>query len=131
MQRPSTLSVLLCDQMLFERDTNKAILVGVFNRIHFSDFPSPFRPFDVHAAVTDGQGRVTLDLVITQLTTEEQIAALSLELNFSDPLFILNVRFRFRMVSFPAPGIYLVELLADGTAVGHTRLEVLELETPS
>jgi hypothetical protein len=128
MSQPTTLGLLVCDQFLSDRDTHKPILVGVFSRMRFSEFPSTTRPFDVHAAITNGHGRVALDIVITRLATEEQIAALSLEYGFSDPLVIINFRCRFRMVSFPAPGVYLIEVLADGNAIGHTRLEVLEME---
>jgi hypothetical protein len=130
MSGPSTLGVLVCDQMRYDRDTNKPILVGVFSRMRCSEFPSPIRPFDVHVAITNGRGRVVLDVVITRLSTEDQIAAVSVEYGFTDPLAIIHFRSRFRMVSFPAPGVYLVEVFADGNVIGHTRLEVLEMETP-
>jgi hypothetical protein len=124
MQRPAALGLMLCDQVIVERETGKPTLVGVFTALACSQFPSTPRPFDVFAALTDGQGHVALDLVVSEIETEEQLSAQSLEQDFPDPLQVVNVRFRFRALSFPAAGNYLFELLAEGESICHRRLVV-------
>jgi hypothetical protein len=99
-----------------------SLLVGLFNSIRCSGFLSAPRTFDVYALLTDGQGRMDLDVTVTDLSTDEQDDARSMEGFFSDALFRLHVRFRFATLSFPAPGHYLFELLADGQPTCHCRL---------
>jgi hypothetical protein len=73
---------MLCDQLVIDRDSGKPTVVGVFTSLVSSQFPSTPRPFDVFAMLTDGQGRVTLDLVVSRLDADERIGANSIEQNF-------------------------------------------------
>jgi hypothetical protein len=124
MQRPSALGLMLCDHVVFEHGTLKPTLVGIFTTLASEPFPSVPRPIDVFAALTDGLGRMVLDLVVTRLEDDQQISAQSVEQEFRDPLQVVNVCFRFRSLSFPAPGQYLFQLLAEGEPVCHRRLRV-------
>jgi hypothetical protein len=124
MQRPIARSLFLCDQVIVDRDSGKPTLVGLFESIRCSAFPSLPRSFDVYAVLTDGQGRMSIDVVISHLATEEQIAVQSGELFFPDPLFRQQVRFRFKTVSFTEAGSYVVALLAEGEVVTDCRFEV-------
>lgn len=124
MQRPSALGLMLCDQVIFDRDNGKPTVFGIFTSVVCGQFPSTPQPFDVDAAITDGQGHVTLDLVVSRLDTAEAVAAYSMEQDIPDPLHVVNVRFRFRAMSFPESGQYLFELLADGEAICRRRLHV-------
>jgi hypothetical protein len=128
MQRPSALGLFLCDQVIFDRDNGKPTLVGIFDAIRCNQFPSPIKPMDAYAVITDGQGTVTLDLVVSSIESGEAITALSMEQDLSDPLAICHVRFRIRAPSFAAPGQYLFELLADGEPICHRRLHVRSSE---
>jgi hypothetical protein len=114
MQRPSDLGLMLCDHVLFEHRTLKPTLVGIFTTLASEAFPSVPRPIDVFAALTDGQGRMVLDLVVTRLDMDQQISAQSIEQEFLDPLQVVNVCFRFRSLAFPEAGHYLFQLLAEG-----------------
>jgi hypothetical protein len=130
MQRPSALGLMLCDQVIIERDTNKPTLVGVFKGLGCSQFPSTPRPMEVFAILTDGQGLINLDIVVIRLETDERTAARRIVQEFPTPLDEVDVRFRLRTLSFPAPGTYLFELQADGEAICHRRLRVYHLEEP-
>jgi hypothetical protein len=131
MQRPSALGLFLCDQVIFDRDTNRPTPVGIFSTLRCDRFPSAAHSFDVFAALTDGQGQVTLEITVTRLDTDQEASVIRREFDFPDPLAVLNLRFRVRTLSFPVPGVYLFELLADGEVICHRRLTVLpEGEAP-
>jgi hypothetical protein len=131
MQRPSALGLLLRDQVIIDRDSGKPTIVGVFTGMVCSQFPSTPRSFDVFAALTDGQGRITLDLVVSRMASEEPIGVISMEQHFPDPLEVVFVRFRFRALSFSAAGQYLFELYADGELICHNRLRARPSEEES
>jgi hypothetical protein len=128
IQRPGVLGIMLCDQVLFEQGTQKPTLVGVFTGIAATSFPSVPQRFDLFAALTDGLGQGAVDLAITRLETDEEIAAQSMELTFPDPLHVINLRFRFRELSFPAPGSYVFALLVNGDEIAQRRVQVYQVE---
>jgi hypothetical protein len=115
---------MLCDQVIVDRESSKPSLIGLFTGMVCSQFPSVPRPLDVFAALTDGQGHIALDLVVSRLADDQQIMVQSLEQDFRNPLEVVYVRFRLRGLSFPASGIYLFELLAEQEAICHCRIRV-------
>ena len=128
VQPPAPIGIMLCDQVIFERGTQKPSLIGVFTGVAASQFPSVPQRFDVFVALTNGIGDGVIDLVVIRLETEEQIAAQSMECSFRDPLHVTNVRFRFRQISLPAAGEYLVALLVDGNQKAQRRVRVYQVE---
>jgi len=131
MQRPSALGLTLCDQIIIDRETLKPSLIGVFTAFSSNHFPTSPRHIEVFAALTDGQGRVVLDLVVTNLNTEEQIAGRSMEQEFPDPLRTIHARFRLLALSFPEPGTYLFELRLEDEVICYRRLSVHQRENPT
>ena len=55
-QRPSALSLMLCDQVVFEQGTQKPYLLGVFTGVAADTFPTAPQRLDLFAALTDSQG---------------------------------------------------------------------------
>jgi hypothetical protein len=102
-QRPSAVSLMLCDQAVFEQGTQKPYLLGVFTGIAVERFPTPPQRLDAFAALTDGQGDVTMTLSVVHLDTNHESYTETRGLHFPDPLGIMNVRFRIRRLIFDAP----------------------------
>lgn len=124
IQPPKALGLFLCDQVFFDRDTQKPCLIGCFAGMAVSEFPSGPQRFDVFAALTDGLGAVTIDLTVTHLDTEEQVYTRRTVVAFSDPLRVLNLRCRVGDCSFPKSGSYMVTLSVADTEIAHCRLQV-------
>ncbi len=131
IQRPAALGLLLCDQLIIEQRTQKPSAIGIFTGITTDRFPSSPQRLDVFAALTDGLGDGTIDLLVTQLEGDQQIFAQSMEMTFPDPLKVVNVRFRFRQLSFPSPGVYVFALVVDGEEIAQRRIHVYQGEEPS
>jgi hypothetical protein len=124
IQRPRGLGLTLCDQVVFEQGTQKPTLVGVFTGIAVDGFPSDAQRFDAFAALTDGLGDSTIDLIAIHLDTDRQVYAQSAEFRFVDPLTVVNLRFRVRQCSFPSAGAYVFALVVDGEEVAQRRIQV-------
>jgi hypothetical protein len=115
---------MLCDQVTFEMGTQKPSLVGVFTGMAVEGFPSIPQRIDAFVALTDGLGTGTVELEVTEQSTGNVIYTMSVDLNFPDPLRVINLRLRIRQCSFPAPGKYLFVLLVDGDGLAHRRVQV-------
>jgi len=125
IQRPSAVSLVLCDDILIEHNTKSATLIRCFNKLTFRSFPTGPRPFWVYAMLTDGLGPVPLSLSITRLDTMERVYDRSWQMTFSDPLRIVKVPFHVGSCSFPVATRYEIVLSAGNEALAATVLTVV------
>ncbi len=109
-QRPSAISLMLCDQVAFEQGTQKPFLLGVFTGVAADGFPTLPQRFDVFAALTDGQGKVTMTLTVVHLESNQEVYSQGMIVKFPDPLRVVNLRFRVRQLQYTVPGTYLFSL---------------------
>jgi hypothetical protein len=130
VQPPKSLGLFLCDQVIFERGTQKPSLICCFAGMAVRGFPSGPQRFDVFAALTDGLGDVTIDLTATHLETDQEIYARRLSLRFPDPLQVVHFRYRVFDCDFPAPGAYLFALFAGEVEIAACRVYVYERSYP-
>jgi hypothetical protein len=73
LQKPSTLGMMLCDQVVFEQGTQKPFILGVFTGMAVESFPSQPRRFDLYASLTDGMGYNKVVLTVVHLEADEDI----------------------------------------------------------
>jgi hypothetical protein len=125
-QRPSAVSLMLCDQVVFEQGTLKPYLLGIFTGVATDRFPTAPQRFDVFAALTDGLGAVKMTLSVLHLETDQEIYAQQMNVNFPDPLRIVNVRFRVRRLVYDVSGNYLFALTADDQEIAASRVRVYQ-----
>src|SRR5262245_40606282 len=120
-QRPSVIGLLLCEQAVVEEKTHNVTLVNCFTRLKVEQFPSEPRRFTVFAALTNGFGDVTLDVVVVRLDNDEEVLRQSRRLRFTDRLQEVRFLFRVTRCSFPVAGVYEVSLVADGESLARHR----------
>jgi hypothetical protein len=126
-QRPSAVSLMLCDQVIFEQGTQKPYLLGVFTGVAVDAFPTAPQRFDVFAALTDGAGKVTMTLSALHLDSNQEIYAQRMTMVFPDPLRVINLRFRVRRLVYEAPGTYLFALTVGGQEIAARRVQVYQV----
>jgi hypothetical protein len=125
-QRPSAISLMLCDQVVFEQGTQKPYLLGVFTGVAADNFSTAPQRFDIFAALTDGQGTVTMTLSVVHLDTNQEIYSQGMTVGFPDPLRVVNLRFRVRQLIFDAAGTYLFALMIDDQEIAARRVRVYQ-----
>jgi len=124
MQQPSAISLMLCDQVAFEQGTQKPYLLGVFTGVAADSFPTAPQRFDIFAALTDGLGTVTITLRVIRLDGDEEIYSQEMNVNFPDPLRVVNLRFRIRQLTFEREGMYLFALEVNDEEIAARRVRV-------
>src|SRR5207253_10390611 len=101
--------------------------VNCFSRRIIREFPSEPQRFVLVAVLIDGLGKGLFELVIDSLgDAEEELVRQQHEVEFLDPLQEARLLFRMNRCSFPSPGNYQVNLLADGELVAQRVITVLE-----
>jgi hypothetical protein len=120
---PVVVGLMLCDQVIVDKDTYKPCLIGVFTGLAVQDFDEPQR-FSAFVALTNGQGSVDLELRCQRLDTGEGIYRQAYKAYFPDPLAVLNVNIRVRSIRFPEAGWYDFEICVNGELVGQRKIRV-------
>lgn len=128
MQRPTALGLFLCDQVILDQYTGRRSLVGMFEALNCRDVPFTPPPFTAYAALTDGQGQIRLELRVTDIDEEVELAVERLTVELPGPLDTAHVRFRFHRLPFPDAGHYLVELFVEDEPICHRHLVIHQLE---
>jgi hypothetical protein len=123
-QIPTVIGLLVCQLAVIEEQTKNVTLVNCFTKLKVERFPSELRRFTVFAALIDGAGDVTLEVVVVRLSDGDRIYERPVRLSFGDRL--QEVRFIFRVTdcSFPAAGQYEIQLHADTQALAHHKIRV-------
>ena len=124
-QRPNAISLYLCEQVIYEEGTRYVTLVNSFSRRFVQHDPPEPLAFVVFARLTEGQGQIPLELVITRLDTLDEIYQQQAIAVFEDPLRVIRFVLRFHAYSFPQLGVYDVVLLADGEPIARQRIQLL------
>jgi hypothetical protein len=122
--RPVAVGLTLCDYLVIEEGTRKVSLVGYLVKLTAERFPFTPPPFYVFAALTDGLGDATIDLVVSRLDSLDELYARQLRVNFSSRLRERQVVFRISDCVFGAPGAYQFTLYVDGEWVAQRRLVI-------
>jgi hypothetical protein len=126
---PVAFGLTLCDYALIEEGTRRVSLIGTLTKLTADRFPLLAPPFYASAALTEGLGDATIDLVATRLDSGDEVYTRQRQVHFSDRLRELQVIFRIADCSFPAPGVYQFTLLVDGEWLAQRRLHVVSTES--
>jgi hypothetical protein len=121
---PLALRLTLCEKAIIEDGTKDITLVSTFRTIIVEKFPSPPQRFTAFAVPTDGLGDGTIDFVITNVETDEEVYARQITVRFPDRLAEIRLLLRITRCSFPAPGTYEVVLSVDGDWIAQRRVKV-------
>ena len=116
--------LLLCESLIVEEGTHNVTLVNCFTRRKVEQFPSEPHRFIAFAVLTDGLGEVVIDLAIEHLEEGGEIYRQSQTLRFTDPLQEVRFILRITQCSFPAAGVYEINLSADGESLAAHRFQV-------
>ena len=122
---PVAKSLYLCDGHL-GFTSRKTDLMGIFDSIHpQGGYPHTHPSFVVFARLAQGLGTIPFRVDIRRAASGQFIAGtLAQHLTFPDRDTIVNMVVTMRGVTFPQPGIFLVELLFDDQWVADTTVEL-------
>src|SRR5438477_8920178 len=100
---PRVIGLYPCDAIDFNTQSGRVSLVGVFHSLHFDHFPAPPRKFTVYAALYDGLGEGTMDLIVTRLENEQDVYSYEKWYVFPGRGRICHIGIPVTRCGFPAP----------------------------
>ena len=126
--KPTVLALIVCDEVIDDRFTNKKSLIGLFNNINAPGFPVVHPQLVVFLAMT-GQGTVPirLELVHAEDITNEEGPILRLEqseFQFKDPNAVVEMVFKLNGVPFPRAGLYHFRVLSGNDLLNQREFRV-------
>lgn len=125
---PYPLALIICDQIYREPTTGKPSLLGCFSVINATKFPATQPLITVYAAITDGRGRVQVKLRLVDVDEErEPVFEVTSEVEFTDPRSVQEMICALAGMTFPEPGEYRLQLLANDEPILERRIVLNEI----
>jgi len=112
-EKPTCVSILICDAVYRDETTKKLIVVGIFNRLTASEIPCRHPRMTVLFTITNARGEYKLVLTIEHEKTGQKVVEIGGPLKVDDPLMISDINMELRNLTFPEEGKYWVVLKAD------------------
>ena len=120
--------MVICDMIWRDPATGKRTLLGCFSAIHASEFPAIHPMVSVHTAITNGHGKVLVELRLVDASTDELIwGSEPSELELSDPRMVGECDFIIGGITFPLPGEYRFQLFVGSELIMERRLVAMQL----
>jgi hypothetical protein len=121
---PRVQAMVLCDgAQESAEEYNVFHLHGVRSRIDAPAFPDTHPRLCVYLQMSGYRGQASCHVEINRPETDETLYESSVRrVSFEGPLTVVPVLFRFRNCSFPAPGVYYVQLFCASKLLGERPL---------
>ncbi|TWT42328.1 hypothetical protein RAS1_34590 [Phycisphaerae bacterium RAS1] len=122
---PTVVSLLLCDQVIDDKLTNKKSAIGLFNVISVPRTPSVIQQMVVLASVTEINQRAPLELRLVRDADSEILFHTTHMVESPSPLAVIDLVFALQGVQLSTGGPYAFELLYNGEILMRRRFQVL------
>jgi hypothetical protein len=98
--------------------------------VNTSRLPSIVNELNVFVSLTDGRGNPDAEVRCIHSTTEEELFRTEGNIEFPDPLTVVDLHFRFQGCEFPDEGEYRFQFFCEGQLLRERKFYVsLEPET--
>lgn len=122
---PTLVSILICDQVIDDKLTNKKSAIGLFNMVIVSEFPARIAQLNVLASLTEITGRTPLELRLVRDADNHVLFGTKGQVEAPNPLVTVDLLFNLQGIQIPAAGQYAFELVCEGDVLGRRRFQVL------
>jgi hypothetical protein len=125
---PHVLAMVICDMVIDDRISGKKSLIGLFDAIASTAIPCTVNELHVFLALTDGYGNLRTRLRCVKAATDEELFNTEQEVNFPDPLAVVEMNLGFCGCEFPEAGEYRFQLWADQSMLCERKFHVSLVE---
>ncbi len=124
---PYALAMIVCDAVYKDPATGKASLLGIFSILNAREFPAVAPQLAVFVTLTDGRGKVPIRLILVHADDEEVVFEAQGEVEFPDPLAVVEIVMSLGNCTFPRAGEYRLQFFCWNTHVIERRVLLREL----
>jgi hypothetical protein len=128
---PILVSLLICDQVIDDRMTNKKSAIGLFNTIFATSFPSRLQQVSVMATLTEIGRATPLELRLVRDSDNEVLMNTQGSVQAPSPLAMVDLVFSLHGARLDGPGQYAFELLSDEQILGRRRFQAVHRPQPN
>ncbi len=121
---PSVVSMLICDQVIDDKITNKKSAIGLFNMILVPRVPTTIPNLSVLASVTEISGRRDLQLRLIREHDNAVIFETHGPIAAPDPLTTVDLVFGIQGLRLDRDGPHAFELCYEGEILSRRRFRV-------
>jgi hypothetical protein len=125
--KPSLTALLVCDQVIEDKATNKKSIIGAFTHIWARSFPCHHPKMGIYFCLTDAAGDYDLTLRLVHADSDNVLAEANFRVRIADRLSITDFGLNLPVVPFPVPGRYEVLLSADKEFLGRREFWVSQV----
>jgi hypothetical protein len=125
---PTVTAMLLCDQIIVDRETGKKSLIGIFEAMGTFVFPVAVPRISIYVRIVDGFGKYPIKLRLVKLSDESLIQDIDAEINVQDAMHAWELVVNMMGVSLPAPGKYEFQFYTRDIYLHRVTMEVTKIE---
>jgi len=125
--KPQLKAILTCDTIIAEKGTDKHSLIGIFDRMYITKFPTSYFPIYLYLAFS-GSGDFRIRVSFHDLTEDKEIASSSLPqlIHCPDRLKTYQVIFRLPPLPLPQEGDYDFIVYANDEIIAQRTINVIQ-----
>ncbi len=125
---PTVTAMLVCDQTIAEQGTNKKSLIGIFEHVGSTQFPTAMPRLSVYIRLVDGSGKYPFKLRVVNLKDETLLADINVVGDISDPMHAAELVFNIVAFPIPEPGKYEFQLYTGEVYLHRVTMEVSHVQ---
>ena len=116
---PIALAILLCDNVITDKDTKKKTIVGIFSRIFGPNFPI-YHSFTIYMRLIDAEGNYNFRVEYVQMKTDKILVKGEISgIKVHDRLEIVEIILKPPPIKIPQPGKYEFRIWANNKYMGR------------
>lgn len=125
---PTVLSINICDTVIRDEKTKKVSLIGLFSNINAYTFPVQHPSMNVYIALTNGHGKYKINIQFVRAADNHIIAGMEGEIDFPDPVGVVEMNLEWRGIQFEKAGEHFVEVICEGLSISSRKFNVSQLQ---
>lgn len=127
---PTLVSLLLCDQIIDDRLTNKKSAIGLFNVTIVASTPSRVQNMTVMATLTEITRPSQVELRLVRDADNAILLSTQGTVDAPDPLSTVELVFALQGIVLPSTGQFAFEVLSGAELLGRRRFAVVHGPRP-
>lgn len=126
--KPELKAIIVCDNIIVDKRSNKKSLIGLFDRIYIHRFPTTYRPVYVYVAFSDASGDYRFHLEFYSLTENKLLVKSSPvgPIHYPDRFKLNDIIMELPPLPFPGEGDYEMRVFANDQILGQRTINVVQ-----
>jgi hypothetical protein len=126
LAHPTLVSLLICDQVIDDKITNKKSAIGLFNTVLVPQLPTTIPQIVVLASLTEIGANTTIELRLVRDADNSVLFHTHGPIEAPNPLATVDLLFAMHGIRLTAPGQYAFEICCADEILGRRRFQVLQ-----